>query len=152
MVGRLVEKQHVGTLQKNLCKLDTHTPSTAELACLTVEILTFETKTAKSTLNLADIVSTTKNIKFLVSLSQTVDQLVVRLALIISTFSKLSPKFINFSLEFRDVGESLLSLLHHSAVVVVDHVLRKITDSRLLRDSHRTLRQSLDARENLQHS
>ena len=32
MIGRLIEKQHVGTLQQQLCNLHTHAPATTELA------------------------------------------------------------------------------------------------------------------------
>ena len=44
VVGWLVQQKHIRFLQQQFCQFDTHTPTTAELACLTVKVFTGETK------------------------------------------------------------------------------------------------------------
>ena len=52
VVGRLVEKQHVGVLQQQLCKLHAHAPASGKFRCRTIEISPHESEAKESFLHL----------------------------------------------------------------------------------------------------
>ena len=75
MVGRLVQQQHVGFLQQQLCQLDTHAPSAAELAGLPPEVVALESQSEQCFLDVGVIVDLFDRIKLLAECRDTLDQL-----------------------------------------------------------------------------
>ena len=56
VVRRLIQQEYIRTTEKNLRQLNTHTPSTRELTCRAVEVITRKTETRQRALNFSLIV------------------------------------------------------------------------------------------------
>ena len=152
VVGRLVEQQHIGVTEQHLRKLDTHTPATAELACLTVEILAFEAKTQKGLLHILLKVSHVDSIELLALCSHLLDESHIIIALVVGARSKLIVHTVQLRLHLIEMGKSLRSLLEDSTSVLGHQVLRKIRNDSILRGRHHTARSSAYTCKNLKQS
>ena len=65
VVGRLVQQQYVRFLQQQFGKLDAHAPATAEIACLTVEVLSGESEAEQCLFNVLFVIGGVDGIKLL---------------------------------------------------------------------------------------
>ena len=74
VVGWLIEKQEVGFLQKELCQLNAHSPSSGELACRSVEIFSLKTESLQRAFQFCMIVVTAHHREAIVFVSELLQQ------------------------------------------------------------------------------
>ena len=150
MVGGLVEQQHVGLLQQNLCQLDTHAPATRELAGGTLQVRTLEAQTHQGALQLCLAVVGTQHHIALVLQRKLLNQCQIALALVIRALSQLLVQCVDLGFQLRHIRESLLGFLTNGGVVLQYHHLRQVADGGIRRYAHHTLCRLLLSAEYLQ--
>ena len=136
MVGRLVEEQYIGFLQQDFGQLDTHTPTTRELRCGTLEITTLKAQTGERTLYLGFIVLSTHHHIALVLGSIFLNQLHVALALVIGTFSKFLIHLIQALLHTSVISKSFLCFFTNGGIVLQNHDLWQVAHLCIVRHTN----------------
>ena len=99
MVRRLVQQQHVRTLQQYLCQLYPHAPTARELARGTVEVRTFKAKTHQRTFQLRLLALCTNHQVAFMLLCVAFDQRHVVITLVVSTLAHLTLQLIHALLQ-----------------------------------------------------
>ena len=132
MVGGLVEQQHIRLLQQNLRQLDTHAPTTRELASGTFQIRTFKAQTHQGTLQLCLAVLCTHHHIALMLQRKLLDQCQITLALVVGTLSQLLVQRIHLGFQLRHIRKGLLSLLTNGGIILQNHHLRQIAYRRIV--------------------
>ena len=152
MVGGLVEQEHIGVLEQDLCQLYTHAPSAGELACRTLQVALTEAKSHQRALQLAHVLATAHHIQALALVGEAFAQLHVTLALVVVALGHLLLHALYVGLYLMQMGKGLLCLLAHGARVGEHHHLGQITHRSTL--GHRDTATSglLHTGYNLQHS
>ena len=150
VVGRLVEQQHVGTLQQYLCQLYTHAPATAELAGRALQVFASETQSHECPLQFCLAVVGTHHHVAVVLLCEAFHQRHVAVALVVSTLAQLLLEALHTLFHPSHVGKGLLGLLTHRGVVLQHHDLRQIAHNSILWHAHHTTGGCLHATEYLQ--
>ena len=151
MVGRLVEKKHIGFLQQYLSQLDTHTPSTRELTGRTVEVLAGEAQTCKRALYLCLIVLAAHHHVAFMLLGKLLYQLGIRLALIVGTVGHLLLHLVETCLHLCVMSKGLAGFLLHGGVVLQLHHLWQIAYRCLVGHSHNAICWFLHTTKYLEH-
>ena len=136
VVGRLVEQQHVGALQQQLGQLDAHAPAPAELRGIAIEIVARETQANQGLLDFGLIVGRSDERELLVGVGDPLDKLLVVVRLVVGSFGQFGVHTLDARLQFKNVGKSLLGLLHHGAGVGQVHLLRQIPHGKVFRHVH----------------
>ena len=152
MVGGLVEQEHIGVLKKNLCQLDTHAPTSRELARGTVKVALTETQSHQRALQFAHILATAHHLQALALMGETLAKLHVTLALVIVALSHLLLHALYVGLYLMQMGKGFLSLGTHRTGIGKHHHLWQIANRSTL--GHRDTATSglLHPGDNLQHS
>ncbi len=151
MVGRLVEKQHVGRSEQYLCQLDAHAPSAGELAGGSVEVGMTEAQALQRLLQSALIIQSAHHLEAVAQSAEILHQLHICLALIVGALAHLHLQLMDALLHFLQMSKSLFRLLAHGAIVTEHHHLRQIADGGVARHAHRAARGLLQSGDNLQH-
>ena len=98
VVGRLVEEQYVGRLQQQFGQLDTHAPSSRELAGGAVEVGTLEAEAEECLLYIFLEVAHVYGIEFLREGGHFLDELHIVVALIVGTCGEFVVDAVDFCL------------------------------------------------------
>ena len=114
MIGRLIKKNEVGTLQKNLCKFHPHAPATAELGNLAVEVAAQKAQAFQNPFNFGFHIVHTDDLQMFVEVGKVFSCLYVRFGSVVGTGFEFGGKAVDFALDFCDIVESLLGFLKHS--------------------------------------
>ena len=126
MVSRLVEQQHIRLFEKDLCKLDSHSPPPRELFRRSVEVGAFEAKSYESTLHFGFIIASAHHDKTLMLLGEAFYKSVIIIAFIVGALSHFVLHVLESLLQSRRVGKSLACFFTDSGVVGNFHNLRQI--------------------------
>ena len=138
VVGGLVEKEHVGMLEKNLRQLNAHTPTTGKLARRPVEIAAFKAQSGERALHLSLVVLSSHHHIALMGLGELINQGHVVFTLIISALGHLLLHLVELLLDMDMSGESLSRFLAHGSVILKFHHLWQIAHGRAVGHRHRT--------------
>ena len=136
VVGRLVEQQEVRFLKQEFRQLNSHSPSSRELACRSVEVLFSESKSDECPFQLRMIVLPSHQVEAFVLVGEFLHEVHVFLRLIVRPFRQLVVEFLDSELHLADVLERLLRLLHDRTTVGEDHHLRQVSHSDILLSGH----------------
>ena len=150
MVGRLVEQQHVGRLEQQLGKFDTHTPSSGEFARRAVEVRALKTKSEQRLLHVLFEVRHVYGVEFLRERRHFFYELHIFVALVVGACGKFVVDAVYFCLYLVQMGESLAGLVEHCATVFCHQVLRQIGDDAILRCRNAASCGSPDTSDNLE--
>ena len=126
VVGGLVEEQHVGLSQQQLCQLDAHTPAARELTRGPVEIAALEAEAGERALNLGAEVQAAQHLEALLGARVALDEGHVGLALIVGALAHLGLHALDVGLQIVDVLEGQQRLIDHRAVAGQFHHLWQI--------------------------
>ena len=107
VIGRLVEQQHIRILQQELCQLNTHSPSTAEVTRRLVEVLAQETEAEQCLFYIFLKVCQVDGIELFAHRRYFFDESHVFIALIVGTFGQFLVDGFNFRFHLMQMGESL---------------------------------------------
>ena len=116
MIGRLVEKNEVGTLQKDFCKFHPHTPAAAELSNLAVEVATQKAQAFQNPFDFGFHIVHTDDLQVFVEVGKVFGCLYVRFGSVVGAGFEFGGKSVDFALDFGDIVESLLGFLKHSVL------------------------------------
>ena len=126
MVGRLVEQQHVGTLEQYLGQLDAHAPTAGELARGPVEVCALEAQSRQGALQLGLLAVGTGHHVAVVLLRETLHQGHVLGTLVVGALGHLLLQTVHAFLHPCYVGKGFPCLLAHGGVVLQYHDLGQI--------------------------
>ena len=132
VVGRLVEQQHVGLLEKQLGQLDAHAPTTAEVACGTAEIRTLKAEAQQGLFHVFLVVGGIDGVEFFAQRRYLFDELHVAVALVVGTGFQFFVQSFYFGLHFVQVGESLCRFFEHGTSIFGHQVLGQVGDDTIL--------------------
>ena len=107
VVRWLVEKEHVGILEQQLCQLDAHAPTSGELARLAVEVRAFKTQTEQRLFHVFLKVGEVDGVKLLAHRCYLLNEFHVGVALIVGALRKFLIQRFNLRLHLVEVGKSL---------------------------------------------
>ena len=151
VVRRLVQQQHVGTLQQQLGQLDAHAPSAGEFARGAVEVLPREAQAHQRALQLGLVIGAAHHQEAVILVREAFDEFPVVLALVVGAVGQLLVHAFDVGLHLADVPEGLFRLLQHRAAVRQLHHLGQVADGAFAGHGHRALGRLLQARQYLEH-
>ena len=151
MVGRLVEKQHIGMMKQQFGKLYAHAPSSRKLRCRAVEILPHESETHKGFLHFGLVVLALLHCQMLGQKCHGVDDALVFGRLIVGAAGKLVVQLVEPFLHIVDFRESFFNFFNQSSLVGYFHLLRQIAYGGVRRHSHTARRRILQSGDDFQH-
>ena len=131
MVSRLVEQQDIRFAQKELRQLDSHTPATAELTGLSVEVASLKSKSNQRFLNIRVIIDLLDGVEFLAQGRDPLDQGHIFVRFVVGPGLQLLVDCLDFRLHGVKVGESLGGLVENGSSVFGHQVLGQIGDNRI---------------------
>ena len=127
MIGRLVKQQHVGVLQQQFGKLDTHSPSAAEIACGAREIAALKSQAKQSLFYVFFKVSHVYGVEFLAHGSHFFYKSHIVIALIVGTRSQFRIHSLYLCLHFVQMSKCHRRFFEHGTSVFRHEVLWQIS-------------------------
>ena len=136
MVGRLVEEQHVGVLEQELSKLDTHAPASRELGGGLGKVGALETEAQQGLLHILFEVGHVDGIELLAQHGNLLDEGHILVALIVGAGGQLIVHALNLGFGLVQMGKGLRGLLEDGAPILSHEMLGEVGDNAIFRCRH----------------
>ena len=103
MVGRFVEKEYIGVLEKKFRKFDTHAPSTGEFGCGAVKVIAYKAETDKRALHLSLVIFGMLDCQTVGNGRRLLNKPGIFLRLVVCTFCQLTVYLVEMALHRVDM-------------------------------------------------
>ena len=127
-------------MQKQFRQFDAHTPSSREVTSGTLEISVFKAQSQQHFLHIFFKVCEVDGIKLLAHRSHFLNECHILFALIVSARHQLLVKLLNFPLHLLEMLKGQTRLFKNGASIFGEQVLRQVSNDRIFRRAHPTLR------------